>query len=214
MRSAPLLMAAAALAAPWAAPLSAEESLYFSRNFPGSVPAYFEVTVDRSGKAVYREAPDDEFPVEFALEEAETKRLFELAAQLDFSKPLNAKRKVAFTGDKVFRRRGADGSVEEAQYIYTEDETATELTTWFLKVADTERQFIELERVLQFDRLGVNDALLNLHQLFDRDRVVGQRQFLPLLEKIVAQKRIVHVARARASALIERIHGIGPEANR
>ncbi len=192
-----------------APPAAAEEKLFFSRDFPGSVPAYFDVTLTRGGAAVYREAVDDEFPVEFQVEDETVEKVFALFAALDLSQPIASQRKVAFTGDKVLRYESPAGETAETTYVYTEIETAAELTSWFLKATETERHFIELERVLRFDRLGVNDALLSLQKSFNRDRVIAPKQFVALLEKIVRQKRIVHLARARASALIERINGVG-----
>ena len=75
----------AALAAAAALPCLAEEQLFFSRTFPGGVPEYFDVTLTRSGHAVYREALDDEFPVEFQVEAETLDRLFQLTSQFDFS---------------------------------------------------------------------------------------------------------------------------------
>ena len=45
--------------------------LFYSRSFPGSMPAYLDVTVESNGDATYREAVDDEFPSKFHLSEAE-----------------------------------------------------------------------------------------------------------------------------------------------
>ena len=41
--------------------------LVYSKSFPGSVPAYVEITVERSGGAEYKEAPDDNQPLKFQL---------------------------------------------------------------------------------------------------------------------------------------------------
>lgn len=185
---------------------AAADSLYFSRTFPGSVPPYFEVTIDGDGSAVYKEAPDDEFPIEFQLAPEERERVFGLVDQIDFSEPFEkSKRKVAFTGDKVLRYEGEGGG--EVRFAYTEHEAAADLTTFFVYVAETERHLIALERALQFDRLGVNKALLQFQASYDKDRVIAPKQFLPLLREIVAQDKVVHLARSRASALIERIEG-------
>ena len=183
----------------------AQDRIFFSRTFPGSAPEYFEVTVDESGAAQYREAPDEE-PLEFTVDEAAKQELFDAAGRLDrFSKDIASKRKVAFTGDKVLRYEPAEGAPSEARFSYTEDETARQLVDWFHRASETERLLIELERVERFDRLGVNDALLALQSSYDRGRVVAPEQFLPILQKIVEQDRILHLARSRAAGLIERI---------
>ena len=53
--------------------------LFYSRSFPGSVPAYFQVTLEQNGDAEYREAPDEDNPLKFHLTEAETHEVFGLA---------------------------------------------------------------------------------------------------------------------------------------
>ena len=190
-------------------PAAAAEAIFFSRDVPGSSPAYFEVEVDSEGQAVYREAPGEEDPLTFSLAAEDRDWLFAQAAKLDhFNRKLASKRKVAFTGNKVLRFLSDGETKGEAEFVYTEDKTAAEVLSWFLKVSETENHYIDIERALQFDRLGVNDALLNLHTAYDKGRIIAPEQFLPLLEKVVAQQKIMHVARARASALIERINGL------
>jgi hypothetical protein len=185
---------------------SPNDRIYFSKSFPKSVPAYYEVEVARSGKVTYREAPGEEVPVEFELVADETAKVFELAESLDrFRMTLNLNRKVAFTGDKVFRFEPGAGERSEAKFVYTENPEALKLLEWFEKVGETERHLIELERVAQFDHLGVNKRLLQFQISLEKDRIVSPAQFLPILEKIAAQKKIVQLARSRAAGLAERI---------
>src|SRR5437016_7306906 len=98
-------------AAFWAASLFAADPtrLFYSKAFPGSSPAYMQVTVEPDGQVDYREAPDDDFPLKFKLTETETAEVFALAGKLDwFSRPIESGLKVAFMGTKTFRvERGA-----------------------------------------------------------------------------------------------------------
>lgn len=187
--------------------LTAQESLFYSRDFPKSVPEYFDVTVQRSGEAVYREAVDDEFPVEFTVDEKTLERLFNWAQALEGREgEVQSEVKTAFTGDKVIRWTGEDGQVRsESKFVFSQIPEAQSLSTWFLKVTATCRHLIELERVTQFDRLGVNKALLHLQSSMDRRRIISPEQLLPILKKIVAKKQIVQLARTRAAAMIEAI---------
>jgi hypothetical protein len=185
---------------------SANDRIYFSKSFPKSVPAYFEVEVAQSGKVLYREAPGEQDPVEFQLGANETASVFESAEKLErFRIELNLNRKVAFTGDKVFRFVSATGEKSEAKFVYTENPEALKLLAWFEKAGETERHLIELERVVQFDHLGVNKRLLQFQISLEKDRIVAPAQFLPILEKIASQKKIVQLARSRAAGLAERI---------
>ena len=193
------VLLAAVAAAAWA------DELYFSRDFPGSAPAFFDVTVQSDGSGGYREALDEE-PLEFKVDKATVEELWSRVQALDgLATQLDSKRKVAFTGDKVLRFTAADGKQAEAKFVYTEDPEAQALVAWFLRAGETARHRIELERVIRFDRLGVNDALLRLQSAFDRERVIAPEQLLPVLEQIVNQKNILHLARARAAGLIEKI---------
>src|SRR4051794_40756630 len=83
---------------------------FFSKAFPGSAPAYVQVTVEKNGDVEYREAPDDDLPLKFKLTEAETTDVFGLVEKLDFFKrPVESGLKVAFMGTKTFRiEKGAE----------------------------------------------------------------------------------------------------------
>src|SRR5438046_2875861 len=77
---------------------------FFSKAFPGSVPAYMQVTLEKTGDVDYREAPDDDLPLKYKLTEAETSEVFGLIEKLDFFKrPVESGLKVAFMGTKTFR---------------------------------------------------------------------------------------------------------------
>jgi hypothetical protein len=198
------------LLACWATALLGAEKgdkLFFSRTFPGSVPEYFDVTVHTSGKVVYREALDDQMPIEFEAPSSDVSRLFEISEELGyFERPLTApKRETAFTGTKVLRYTKSAGASSEVQYVFADEESVQELTEWFVRVADTEWHFINIERAVQFDRLGVNKAMLQFHAAFDKGRIVAPKQFLPLLQSIANDLKIVHLARSRAAGLAEQI---------
>jgi hypothetical protein len=191
-------------------PEQGSDQVFFSKAFPGSKPEYFEVTVDSKGKALYREDPAED-PLEFTLRDDETRQVFELAQRLErFGKSLESKLKVAFTGKKTLRYISASGETTETEFTYSTDQNAQAIVGWFENAGETERHRIELERVVQFDRLGVNKALLLFQSSFDDGRVVGADQFLPVLRTIVEQTKFMHMARARAAALVERIEAKQP----
>jgi hypothetical protein len=201
-----VLVAAVAIWAMPAAPADAESQLFFSRSFPGSLPAYFEVELTAGGYVTYREEPGEEEPLTFQLDSRERSIIFELVDNLDSPRrPIASNRKVAFTGDKVLRYESGGGETTDVKYTYTEDADARMLERWFLRVSESARHLFELERVVQFDRLGVNKALLSFQTSYDKERVVAAHQFLPVLEKIAGGKQFVHIAQARAAALISRI---------
>lgn len=190
-----------------ASPGADGDKLFFSRAFPGSSPEYFDVTVHTDGKVIYRESVNDQSPIEFQASDQDISRLFEISEELGYFEESLAqpKRKTAFTGDKVLRYVKADGEANEVAFVLADDESVQEMIDWFLRVADTEWHRINIERAIQFDRLGVNKAILQFHAAFDRGRIVAPKQFLPLLQDISNDMKIVHLARSRAAGLAEQI---------
>lgn len=184
--------------------------IFYSKSFPGSTPAYVEITLDHAGDAVYKEAPDDDLPLKFHLTEAETSEIFGLADKLDhFKNPLESGLKVAFMGTKTFRYvNGAEQS--EAKFNYTQDLSGQALQEWFERMSESEEMRIELERSAKYDRLGVDKALRTLLSAMDRKRLVALDQYLPMLDRIAKNESYMHTARAKAAELAEMIRAPKP----
>jgi hypothetical protein len=184
--------------------------LFYSKYFKGSVPEFTEITVERSGQATYQEAKDDDNPIRVQMTEAETQELFDLAEKLDrFQHPIESGLKVANMGTKTFRfENGAEK--HEVQFNYSIDTGAQALLDCFERIAETEQDFIALDRAVHYDKLGVNDALLALDISMEHKRVVALQQFLPLLDRIVKNESYLHIARERAAAIAEAIRKPAP----
>ncbi len=185
--------------------------IVFSKSFPGSVPEYFSIDLDRSGKTVYKESLDDDSPLRFEIGPKETAEIFALAAKLQyFQRPLESNLKVAKMGMKTLRYEGVEAR-GEAKFNYSEDPDARTLADWFERISETEQHLIALQRSAQFDRLGVNKALLLFEISWDKHRLVAPEQFLKILDRIATQQNYVHIAQARAASLAERIRGGRPQ---
>jgi hypothetical protein len=179
--------------------------LIFTKSFPGSTPAYVEISLVKSGEAEYKEDPKDENPLRFKLAEADASAIFALGDKLNhFADPLDAGLKVAFMGKKTFRWEG-EGSPHEASFNYSENLEAKTLLDWFERISETERSLIDLERAVRFDKLGVQDAILRIEVTRDQKRLVAEEQFLPLLDRVVKSENYLHMARTRAAVLTESI---------
>jgi hypothetical protein len=180
-------------------------TITYSRAFPGSAPPYFEISVAKDGQAIYKEAVNDENPLAFQLRPEEAGAIFALAEKLGyFARPLESNLKVAKTGEKTFRYTDA-AEKREVKFNYSVDLDAQALQDWFERIAESEQRYIELERAVKYDKLGVNDALLRLEVALDRKRVVAAKQFLPLLDRVVKNDSYLHIARERAAKLAESI---------
>jgi hypothetical protein len=58
---------------------------------------------------------------------------------------------------------------------------------------------------MRYDRLGVNDALLQFEADLNRNILPEPERLLPALDAVASDSRVVEVARQRARALAERI---------
>lgn len=179
--------------------------LVYTKDFKGSVPAWVNISVERTGDAVYKEAPNDEYPIKFKLRPSEIEQIFGLVEKLDrLSRPLESNLKVAYMGLKTFRfEDGAHKS--EVKFNYSLDEDAKVLADWFERMVESAQYLIQLERAVKYDKLGVNDALLRLQISYERKRLVGVEQYLPLLDRVVKNDSYLHMARERAAVIADGI---------
>ncbi len=192
--------------------LAAEPRLYYSKFFKGSVPEFVAINVDPNGHVTYQEAKDDDNPIRVQLPQADAQELFSLADKLDrFQRPLESGLKIANLGEKTFRfEDGKDR--HEIQFNYSQDLNAQALLDWFERITESERHFISLERTVRYDKLGVNDVLLQLQITYDHKRLVAPEQFLPLLDRVAKNESFLHIARERAAGLTESIRKPSPPA--
>ena len=177
--------------------------IFYSKSFPGSAPAYVAITLDKGGRAEYKEDAGDDNPLLFQLTEKETAQIFALAEKLGrFTRPLEANLKVANTGIKTFRyQSGAEKN--EVKFNYSLDADARLLWDWFERIVETEQHYFSLQRAARYDKLGVNQALLLLEASRDRGRLVAPQQFLAILDRIAKNESYLHMARTRAAGLAD-----------
>lgn len=183
----------------------AEPRIVYSREQPGSQPAYVWIALERDGQGVYRESPEEEGGTAFRLLPHEVDAIFDLAKRLDyFRKPLDANVKVGNVGLKTFRYE-AGGQVQEVQFHYSRIPEARLLADWFARITETQQALARLQRCLDFDKLGAHQVLLQIQILAERERLVGAPQLLPLLDRIAEDETYLNIARKRARLIAERI---------
>ncbi len=183
-------------------------TLTYRRVFQGSVPEFIEIKVSQNGAATYDIRQLDEPPSPQPLEVGSPLRakLFELAAQLnDFrGLDLDVRRRIANLGQKTFRWE-RDGEAHEVSFNYTLNATANQLTTAFEGLARQQEHLIKLQQRMKYDRLGVNEALLQFESDLNHKTLPEPQRLLPVLEQIANDSRFVEIARQRARNLAERI---------
>lgn len=181
----------------------AEPALRFSKSFPGSAPAYYQIELSASGQALYREAPDEEPPLKIQLAANEAATIFALARKLDrFARPLESGLNVAKMGEKKYA--WIEGSTRNEQtFNYTTDLDAQALQDWVERIATTALLYYDLERTIKFDRLGSYNMLLKLEAAWDKQRILGVALYLPLLQRVAKNESYMNMARERARKLID-----------
>ena len=187
---------------------AAEPRLVFTKSFPGSLPPYVSISVDKTGDLQYKESPTDDQPVKAKLADSDVSALFALAEKLDFFKtPLESGLKVANTGKKTFRYEPESGSPTESTFNYSVLIPAQQLLDRFEQISSTEQSFLKLDRAVHFDKLGVNDALADIESLWLHKQLAAPAQFVPLLNRIATHEAFMHLVRERAARLKDQFTG-------
>ena len=195
---------------PAAAPRpTAGAKLTFRRVFKSSTPEFIEITVrEDSDDASFdiRQLEEDAAPSPFQVSAALRGKMFDLAGQLKHfdGLDLDVHRKIANLGEKTFRwEHGAE--THEAKFNYTLNNAATQLLQIFEGLARQQELLSLLERRMKYDRLGVNDALLQFETDLNRNLLPEPQRALRTLEQIAGDSRVVEIGRQRARALADRI---------
>jgi hypothetical protein len=180
----------------------------YRRVFKNSAPEFIEVKVSEGGKSTFdiRRLEDDADPQPFEVGPPVQKRIFELAGELNHfaGASLDIQKKIANLGQKTLRYE--DGAeVHETSFNYTLNSSATQLMQIFEGLAKQQQDLVLLERQAKFDRLGVNDALMQFESDMDHRLLPEPERLLGILDQIAADSHFVEVARSRARALAERI---------
>jgi hypothetical protein len=183
--------------------------LTFRRIFKSSTPEFIEISVhEDSDESTYeiRQLDDDPEKSPFEVSAPLRAKMFELAGQLNRfqGQDLDVHRKIANLGEKTFRwEKGAE--VHEAVFNYTLNTAASQLLQIFEGLARQQELLMLLERRMKYDRLGINDALLQFESDLNRKLLPEPQRALPALDQIANDTRFVDIARQRARSVAERI---------
>jgi len=203
-----LLVALLAVPIAFAGAAGDSPSITYRKVFKSSYPEFIEIKVSQNGAATYdiRQMDEDADPVPFELNAPLVQRIFDLAAKLhDFQGvDLDLHRRIANLGEKSFQyRKGSE--THEVKFNYTLDESATQLLNIFEGLARQESDLSTLKRVMKYDPLGVNDALLQIDTDYNNKVFPEPERLLGALDQVSADEKFIEIARQRARALASRI---------
>lgn len=195
--------AAAAVADPGNATIT------YRRVFKGSTPEFIEIKVSDQGKCTYdiRQLSDDADPETFEVGPEVRQKIFETAAALNnfnLKGSIDIQKKIANLGQKTLRYENGS-EVHETSFNYTVNSSANELMQIFEGLAKQQEDLDDLQRSAKFDRLGVNDALMQFESDVDHRLLPEPEHLLPILDQIATDSRFLEIARTRARSLAERI---------
>jgi hypothetical protein len=184
-------------------------SLTFQRIFKSSSPEFIEISVrEDSDDATYeiRQLDDDPGAAKFQVSATLRAKMFAMAQALNHfqGQDLDVHRKIANLGEKTFRwQQGSE--THEVKFNYTLNSTASQLLQIFEGLARQQELLMLLERRMKYDRLGINDALLQFETELNRKLLPEPERALPTLDQIAGDARFVEIGRQRARNLAERI---------
>lgn len=190
-------------------PASAHAKLSYRRIFKSSSPEFIEIVVrDDTNAATFeiRQLDEDPGASPFEVGAPLRARMFELAAQMNYfqGQDLDVHRRIANLGEKTFRwEKGAES--HETKFNYTLNSSANQLMQIFEGLARQQELVTLLERRMKYDRLGINDALLQFETDLNHKLLPEPQRALPTLDQIASDSRFVDVGRQRARALADRI---------
>ncbi len=181
----------------------------YRRVFKSSTPEFIEIKIpENSDKASYeiRQLEEEAGSSPFEVGAGLRTKIFGLAGQLNHFRglDLDVHRKIANLGEKTFRW-DAPGESYEVKFNYTLNAQATQLLQICEGLARQQELIDLLQRRIKYDRLGVNDALLQFEADMSKGVMPEPQRALPLLDQIAGDSRFLEIARQRARALAERL---------
>ncbi len=184
----------------------------FRKIFKSSSPEFTEIRVPETGpgSCELRGLEEDPNPEPVDIGAALRGKIFSLAGDLDDFRgiSLDVKRRIANLGEKTFRYEKG-GEANEVKFNYTINAKASQLLQIFEAIAREQEDFEVLARRMKYDRLGVNEVLVQVDQDVRHQAVAQPERFLPLLEQIAGDSRYLDMARQRSRALADFIRGGG-----
>src|SRR5574337_727719 len=181
-------------------------TLTYRRVFKSRTPEFIEIKVTERGACIYdiRQLNEEPGPQPSEVGGALLAKIFELAAQLNYFRDLHLdiRRRIANLGEKTFRyERGSEA--HQVSFNYTLNAAANQLMQIFEGLARQQEHLTTLQRRMRYDRLGVNEALLQFESDLNRKILPEPERLLPALEQIANDARFVEIARQRARSLAE-----------
>ena len=189
-----------------------EPTITFDLLWEAATPQNYTITVDSSGKASYvsrnptrqvEGSTDPDYTMEFTISSVTRDRIFLLAKAVDyFHGDFDYKHKVADTGRKTLMY--ADPARHfQTTYNYSENKNIEQITRIFQGISNTIEHGRTLQFKRRFDKLGLEKELKGMEEMASEGYLAEVQIIAPLLQNIVNDTSVLHIARQRAQRLLE-----------
>ena len=181
----------------------------FCKEYSRGQYAFQCVDLDASGEGTFKFQPFDadtmDIPMELSADAtAEFVRLLSETDYVAAGDQYESSRTYADLGMKKLAIEGPWGR-REAIFNYTDFGEVRSLVTFFERLIGQELMAFDIDTALQFDRLSIPRKLDLMERALRAGRIVDQRRLIPILDKIVADRRVVNIARTMATRLKRQI---------
>jgi hypothetical protein len=183
-------------------------AITYRKIFKTSYPEFVEIKIGENGSGTYdiRQLDEEANPQPFEIGASLAQRIFSLAAKLhNFqSVDLDVHRRLANLGEKTLQyESGAEK--HETKFNYTLDDSASQLVNIFEGLARQTSDISDLARTMRYDRLGVNDVLMQIESDLNNKLIPEPERLLPTLDQLASDDKFIEIARQRARTLAGRI---------
>jgi len=189
-----------------------EPTISFDLFWEAATPQSYTITVESSGKASYvsrnptRQEEGSSYPdyaMEFTISPATRDRIFLLAKAVDyFHGNFDYKHKVANTGRKTLTYTDPTRHFQTT-YNYSENKDIEQITRIFQGISNTIEHGRRLQFKRRFDKLGLEKELKGMEEIASEGYLAEVQIIAPILQNIVNDSSVLHIARQRAQRLLE-----------
>jgi hypothetical protein len=189
----------------------------YTQDFPGSDPAHYAVSISTDGHAHYESngrlitpskySQDDSVPdteqMDFTPSQPLITKIFDLAKHAHYFKGQveNKKHNVAFTGKKTLTYKDAARDAS-ATYNFSTVAEVTELTQIFQNLSSTLEFGRRLEYCHRHQKLALDEVSKQLESSAKDGQVEDVSAIAPIMQKIVDDRSVLNVVRARLQRLL------------
>ena len=185
----------------------------FTLDFPGSEPDHYAISISSDGHATYdstgklrADVQDaDAFHLEFAVSQATTSRIFDLAKRAHFFQGNvdSGKKDLASTGTKVLTYKDGERSTQ-ATYNYSSISAVQQLTQMLQNLSTTLEFGRRLEYYHRYQKLGLDEELKRMEDMAKDNELLEVAAVASILQQIASDPSVINADRARAQRLLAR----------